>query len=44
MTPTLVLVGQDAIAAYRRFRRDQMAAWQAEINVENAEAPEPAGP
>ena len=34
--PTRILVGDDAIAAYRRFRREQMADWQAEVNAENA--------
>ena len=33
--PTRTLVGDDAIAAYRRLRSEQMAQWQAEIDAEN---------
>ena len=33
--PTRILVGDDAIAAYRRFRGEQMAQWESEIDAEN---------
>jgi NAD(P)-dependent dehydrogenase (short-subunit alcohol dehydrogenase family) len=34
--PTRMLVGDDAADAYRRFRGEQMAQWQAEIDAEHA--------
>jgi NAD(P)-dependent dehydrogenase (short-subunit alcohol dehydrogenase family) len=43
MAPTRVLVGEDAMAAYHRLRREQTAVWQAELDAENADATDPTG-